>query len=84
MSDKKPTRANIQPPRSSRSFLPDTPPPSEASDNMSAEELMNMTFTVPRDFRTRFKMTAFRHNLSMKDLLFEAFALWEKTKEEKR
>lgn len=78
------TRAAVPAPRS-KSFLPD---PSAAAaippaDNMKAERLAPMTFNMPRDWHTRFKMTAAAHSMSMKDLLVESFAAWEREQKQK-
>lgn len=48
-----------------------------AADHMQDERLAPMTFNMPRDWHTRFKMTAASRGLSMKELLTEAFEAWE-------
>lgn len=48
-----------------------------ASENMQDERLAPMTFNMPRDWHTRFKMTAASRGLSMKELLMLAFDAWE-------
>lgn len=80
MSEK--TRAAVpSPPR--KSFLPEAPAPVGAADNMTAERLAPMTFNMPRDWHARFKMTAAMRGMSMKDLLIESFAAWEKQQKDK-
>lgn len=77
MSEPK-TRANVPAPR--KSFLPEpaTAAPVGAADNMKGEDMASMTFVMPRDWHTRFKMTAALRGISMKDLLVESFDVWEK------
>jgi hypothetical protein len=77
MSDK--TRANIAPPK--RSYLPENIPAPDPVNNMRGEDLAPMTFNMPRGWHVRFKMTAAAHGTSMKDLLIEAFAAWEREQE---
>lgn len=59
-------------------FLPKKNLEGPTAQNMSDEKLAPMTFNMPRDWHTRFKMTAALHNMSMKDLLVESFDLWER------
>lgn len=79
MSDVKTTRANVPAPRS-KSFLPEpvSAAPVGAADNMSGERLAPMTFNMPRDWHTRFKITAATRGMNMKELLIESFAAWER------
>lgn len=42
------------------------------------KEIVMMSFNMPVDWHTRFKMTAVSRQISMKDLLVECFACWEK------
>lgn len=74
MTEKK-TRAAVPPPR--QNFLPDSIAVS-AANNMKAERLAPMTFNMPREWHTKFKMTATAHGMNMKDLLLECFAAWER------
>lgn len=74
MSEK--TRAQVPPPR--KKFLPDDMTPVPAADNMRADRLVPMTFNMPVDWHTHFKMTATRHQMNMKELLIESFAAWER------
>ena len=78
MTDDKPTRATpIRPPRSS--FLgAGAMAPTVPADNMSGQPMVSMTFVMPRDWHTRFKATAAMRGVSMKDLLIEAFDIWER------
>lgn len=46
-----------------------------AADNM-AEPWKDLNFKVTPEFHHRFKRTAVMHNMSMKDLLVEAFDDW--------
>jgi hypothetical protein len=50
---------------------------------MKGEKLVGMTFNMPRDWHTRFKMTAVSRGMDMKDLLIECFATWERVEKEK-
>ena len=70
------TRAKITPPR--QSFLPSAPAAPVVANNMKAERLAPMTFNMPRDWHTRFKMAAVQRGINMKDLLIECFAAWER------
>ena len=74
MTEKK-TRAAVPPPR--QNFLPEIVPVS-AANNMKGERLAPMTFNMPRDWHTKFKMTATANGMNMKDLLLECFAAWER------
>lgn len=76
----KTTRAAVPPPR--KNFLPDTDTVS-AANNMKGERLAPMTFNMPRDWHTKFKMTATAHGMNMKDLLLESFAAWERERAKK-
>ncbi|SOC90023.1 hypothetical protein SAMN05216358_0039 [Rhizobium sp. AN5] len=73
------------PPRKQSSFLAPsaTEERAEAANNMKAEKLVGMTFNMPRDWHTRFKMTAVSRGLDMKEFLMECFATWEKAEREK-
>lgn len=78
MNQPSPSRPNIAPPPSKRksTILPsnDLAP----ADNMQGERLAPMTFNMPREWHMRFKMTSVARGISMKDLLIEAFAAWER------
>ena len=71
------------PPKKSQPFYPETQAPVKAADNMKGEKLVGMTFNMPRDWHTRFKMTAVSRGLDMKEFLMECFATWEKVEREK-
>jgi hypothetical protein len=59
-----------------------TPPSSgQAADNMKDERLAPMTFNMPPDWHREFKATAAMNGISMKDLLIESFAAWQKARE---
>lgn len=77
------TRATVPPPRS-RSFLPASDDQIGAANNMRGDRLAPMTFNMPRDWHTKFKMTAVAHGMNMKDLLIESFAAWEREQERKK
>ena len=79
MSDK--TRAQVPPPRSK--FLPEDLTPVKAADNMKADRLVPMTFNMPVQWHTQFKMTATLHQMNMKELLIESFAAWQRENNEK-
>lgn len=74
------TRANIPAPK--RKTLPSAPQADLVSDNMQDERLAPMTFNMPRDWHTRFKMTAAMRGISMKELLVEAFETWERAQKD--
>jgi hypothetical protein len=85
MSEVKATRANVPPPR--KSFLPEPPAAAAvapvAANNMKAERLAPMTFNMPREWHTRFKVTAATLGIDMKTLLIESFAAWEREQKAK-
>ena len=83
MSDVKTTRAAVPPPR--KSFLPERieSAPVGAANNMKGERLAPMTFNMPRDWHTRFKVTAATLGIDMKTLLIESFAAWEREQKAK-
>lgn len=64
-------------------FLGTVDAPTMAADNMSAIKTADMTFRMDPTWHARFKATAALHGISMKELLIEAFALWEKEKKGK-
>jgi hypothetical protein len=84
----KTTRAAVAPPKK-QTFLPETAVGEEVqpADNMKkskkAKNEVGMTFNMPRDWHTRFKMAAVSRGWDMKDLLVECFATWEKVEREK-
>lgn len=78
------SRAKVAPPpRKIQGFIPESAAPVKAADNMKDEKLVGMTFNMPRDWHTRFKMTAVSRGLDMKEFLVECFATWEKVEREK-
>lgn len=70
------TRALVPPPR--KKFLPEDLTPVRAADNMKGTRLVPMTFNMPVDWHTNFKMTATLHQMNMKELLIASFAAWER------
>lgn len=80
MSEPK-TRAAVPAPR--KGFLPETTVV-QAADNMSGDRLAPMTFNMPRDWHTEFKTTAVVNNMSMKELLIEAFNSWKREQAQKK
>ncbi|PZR92274.1 MAG: hypothetical protein DI537_13890 [Stutzerimonas stutzeri] len=74
------TRAAVPPPR--KSFLPESAAVVAsvpvAANNMKGERLAPMTFNMPREWHTRFKVTAATLGIDMKQLLVESFAAWER------
>lgn len=40
------------------------------------EQKIGMTFNMPKDWHTTFKMTATMNGMNMTELLFEAFEAW--------
>lgn len=77
------TRANVPAPPRKSTFLPEGVAVVPAANNMNGERLAPMTFNMPRDWHTRFKMTATAHGMNMKDLLTESFAAWEREQRQK-
>lgn len=83
MSEQK-TRANVPLPKSrQRSFLPSAPSPEPVS-NMKREKTAPMSFNMPKSWHTRFKMTAAQHDMSMKELMVECFAAWEREQQQRK
>lgn len=79
MSEK--TRANVPPPRSR--FLPEDLRPVKPADNMKGAKIVPMTFNMPVDWHTHFKMTATLHQMNMKELLIASFEAWERENRKK-
>lgn len=78
------SRAKVAPPpKKTQPFMPEAQAPVKAADNMKGEKLVGMTFNMPRDWHTRFKMTAVSRGLDMKEFLIECFAAWERQEREK-
>lgn len=80
MSEKS-TRAQVPPPR--KPFLPESLEPVRAANNMQADRIVPMTFNMPVDWHTRFKMTAVANQMNMKELLIAAFEAWERENKDK-
>lgn len=77
MSKEEKNVVSIPAPKRKTQFLPETPAAPAPADNMRAERLAPMTFNMPKDWHTRFKMTAVQHGMNMKELLMESFEAWE-------
>lgn len=76
------TKANLGPPPSKRRTLAAlTAKPIEPANNMKAAEIKDLSFKVDADWHRRFKTTASNYQLSMKQVLEEAFELWVAHKE---
>ncbi len=75
--EEKPTRARVPRPPA-RGFLPRNVVKVTPADNMNAERLAPMTFNMPRDWHTEFKMTSTVYGISMKELLIECFSAWKR------
>lgn len=60
-----------------RSFLPTEGVSVASANNMNMERLAPMTFNMPRDWHTEFKMAAVQRGINMKDLLIECFDAWK-------
>ena len=52
----------------------------EAADNFATEQLVGMTFNMPKDWHTEFKMTAVVEGIPMRDLLVRCFDAWKKSR----
>lgn len=72
------TRAAVPAPKRKSGTLPPPPPVAKPADNMKGERLAPMTFNMPRDWHTRFKVTATTEGLNMKELLIACFEAWER------
>lgn len=85
MSEKS-TRANVPaPPR--KNFLPDpvstAVAPVQAANNMKGARIAPMTFNMPKEWHTRFKMTAVSLGIDMKQLLIRSFDAFEREERSK-
>lgn len=80
--DGKPTKAvPVRPARPS--FLGSAVAPTAPANNMSAGNDASMTFVMPRNWHREFKATASLHDMTMKDLLIEAFDAWKREQKAK-
>ncbi len=73
------TRANVpQPPKSKvKDFLPKDQQVATAK-NLRRAKVVPMTFNMPQDWHTEFKVTAAQENITMKDLLIASFEAWKR------
>ena len=53
-------------------------PPTEPSENLANPDMVNLTFTVPREFRQEYKGYANDLNISMLELLKRTLDLYKK------
>jgi hypothetical protein len=79
MDDPK-TRAAVPAPPKRKSFLPETAALVGAADNMKSERLAPMTFNMPKSWHLEFKMEAAIQSISMKELLVDCFAAYNREK----
>lgn len=86
MSESK-TRANVAPPprKQNMSFLPSsaTAEAVQPADNMKDKREIMMSFNMPIEWHSRFKMTAASRGIKMRELLMECFDTWEKSQNSK-
>lgn len=52
----------------------------QPSNNLPDERLVGMTFNMPKEWHTKFKMTALTEDISMRDLLFRCFDVYLRSK----
>ena len=78
---------NIKTPQGTERGLPLTS--DEATDekvdlaaDRHAKKRVGMTFVMPREWHTKFKMAAISRGISMRQLLIEIFAAWERKQKE--
>lgn len=78
------TRAKPVPP-GRKPFLPDTAGKTvKAADNMSGDDLVGMTFNMPREWHREFKARAVLDgHKDMKELLVQCFASYKREQEGK-
>ena len=77
--EEKKSRATIAPPaKKKNTFLPTADAPVRVADNMKEEKIVGMTFNMPFEWHTQFKVAASLNGLSMKELLVESFDAWLK------
>lgn len=51
---------------------------SEPAENFATERLVGMTFNMPRDWHTEFKMRSVAEGISMRELLVRSFDAYKK------
>jgi hypothetical protein len=52
----------------------------EVSSNFREEKTVGMTFNMPKDWHTQFKIAAAQEGMTMRDLLQVVFAEWKKNR----
>lgn len=58
--------------------LRDKPDVNKPADNLPGERLVGMTFNMPRDWHTEFKVRAAMEGISMRELLERCFEAYKK------
>ena len=51
----------------------------KVSSKLSNDEIVNLSFKVPAQFRKRFKLAAVNAGITQNDLVLQALTAWEKT-----
>lgn len=64
-------------PASVKALKKEKPALAAPSENFAKEELVGMTFNVPKSWHTEFKIVASQRRGSMHDLLFEIYDFWK-------
>lgn len=76
-------QVQIDPPKKKKSGKGLPPPETKASQNLSKPEtgeLKPLNFTVPAEFRKKYKLFATNNNMSMVQLLVESFDIYRDLK----
>lgn len=60
------------------SILEASPDAVKANENFKKEKDVGMTFIMPREWHTEFKVTASMEGMSMRDLLIQCFESWKR------
>ena len=80
MTDENETRELGSAPKRKASFVPEKSAEVGAANNMNAERLAPMTFNMPKSWHLEFKVEAATRGISMKELMVDCFAAYNKQK----
>lgn len=73
-------RTELKPNSKSTKGVPESSEPVLIQGNTEKGDVRNLNFRVPAEFHKEFKMTASMHEISMVDLLQDAFTLYKQNK----
>jgi hypothetical protein len=69
---------NVKKPASVTALKETTPEVSTPSENFKEERLVGMTFNMPQDWHTEFKMRAVQEGIPMRELLMRCYDLYKR------